>query len=174
MQLKPQDIVVLLKLVSLDGDWTYRSLAQELFISIGEVHNALSRTEKAHLFNARQRRPYMQPLEEFLIHGVKYAFPSEHGSLTRGMPTAYAAPPLNRIIVQPENDDPPVWPDPEGSARGYKLKPLYQNVPEAAKLDKRLYEMLALLDAIRDGRARERNLAAEHLQKYLRAKHEET
>ena len=43
------------------------------------------------------------------------------------------------------------------------LEPLYKTVPIAARRDPRLYEILALLDALRDGRARERRLAEEHL-----------
>ncbi len=171
MQLKPQDVVVLLKLVVLnDKDWSYRSLAEDLFMSIGEVHNALDRATRAKLFDADQKRPRAQALEEFLVHGIQYAFPAERGSLTRGIPTAYAAPPLNEIIAAAANEHPPVWPEPEGSTRGYKLKPLYDSVPKAARLDKPLYELLALVDAIRDGRARERSLAAEHLHKRLREK----
>lgn len=169
MQLKPQDILVLLKLVVLgENSWSYRSLANELFMSIGEVHNALDRATRAQLFNAEQKRPRVQALEEFLIHGVRYAFPAERGSLTRGMPTAYAAQPLNVIISASANEHPPVWPDPQGSVRGYKLAPLYSSVPDAARVDPGLYELLALVDAIRDGRARERNLAIEHLRKRLR------
>jgi hypothetical protein len=167
VQLKPQDIVILLKLVGTRQDWNYRSLAEDLFISVGEVHNALDRAAKANLFDAHEKRPRLQSLDEFLIHGVKYAFPAERGSLTRGMPTGYAAPPLNRFFDSGEDDNPPVWPDPEGSARGYKLTPLYHSVPKAAKRDKSLYELLALIDAIRDGRARERNLAIEQLHKRL-------
>lgn len=171
MQLKPQDIVVLLKLISLQEDWSYRSLAQALFMSVGEVHNALDRANRAQLFDADHRRPRIQALEEFLVHGLKYSFPAERGSLTRGMPTGYAAPPLNSIISPVDGEHPPVWPDPEGSARGYKLEPLFSSVPKAAKQDKALYALLALVDAIRDGRARERKLAAEHLHQLLREKH---
>jgi hypothetical protein len=91
-------------------------------------------------------------------------------SLPSSCRSAYAAPPLNEIISPAEGEHPPVWPDPEGSARGYELEPLYPSVPKAARLDNGLYELLALVDAIRDGRARERNLAVEHLQKRLKKK----
>jgi hypothetical protein len=167
MQLKPQDIVVLLKLVGLNQPWSYRSLALELFMSTGEVHNALDRATRAQLFDPDEKRPRLQALEEFLVHGLKYAFPAERGALSRGMPTSYAAPPLNQVIVS-SNDPPPVWADPEGTTKGYNLQPLYDCVPRAAKLDKRLYELLALVDAIRDGRARERKLAAERLHERMR------
>ena len=172
MQLKPQDILVLLKLVGLEGDWSYRSLAGELSMSVGEVHNALDRASRAQLFDPEERRPRLQALEEFLVHGLKYSFPAERGPITRGTPTAYAAPPLNRMISASETEPVPVWPDPEGSQRGYKLEPLYSSVPVAARQDRNLYELLALVDAIRDGRARERNLAEKQLHKRLRSPNE--
>lgn len=170
MQLKPQDIVVLLKLVVLKEDWSYRSLADELFISTGELHNALKRATRAQLFDPEQKKPRIQALEEFLVHGLKYVFPAERGMLTRGMLTSYAAPPLSEIVSAAQGDNPPVWPDAEGRSRGYKLEPLYPSVPKAARLDEGLYQLLALVDAIREGRARERNLAVEHLKTRLRGK----
>lgn len=111
-------------------------------------------------------RPIRAALKEFLIHGVRYAYPPERGELTRGMPTGYAAPPLSKVIVQP-NEPPPVWPYAEGAVRGYAFSPLYSTVPVAAERDPKLYELLALVDAMRDGRARERNLAAKEIESRL-------
>jgi hypothetical protein len=44
-------------------------------------------------------------------------------------------------------------------------------VPHAALRDPALYELLALVDAIRDGRASERNLAERDLVRRLRSAH---
>jgi hypothetical protein len=82
--------------------------------------------------------------------------------VTRGVPTAHAAAPLNQQIA-PGDDPPPVWPHPEGPTRGVALLPLYRTVPAAALRDPALYEVLALIDALRAGRARERKLAGQHL-----------
>lgn len=41
-------------------------------------------------------------------------------------------------------------------------------VPLAAEADRSLYELLALLDALRDGRARERSLAEREIVKRVR------
>ncbi|MFM7137563.1 MAG: hypothetical protein ACKO1M_10915 [Planctomycetota bacterium] len=82
------------------------------------------------------------------------------------MPTAHAAPPLAELIVQ-DNDPVPVWPDPQGEARGASFKPLYRGAPKAARADAKLYQCLSLIDALRGGRARERNLAKEHLTRLL-------
>jgi len=167
MILKPQDIVILLKLVaSGDRPWSYPSLALELSMSASEVHAGVKRAAKARLLAAGKGEPFRKALEEFLIHGVKYAYPPERGELTRGMPTAYAAPPLRNLIAQAE-EPPPVWPYSKGQVRGYAFSPLYRSVPEAAAKDPKLYEILALVDAIRDGRARERELAVAELRARL-------
>lgn len=172
MSLKPQDVVVLLKLaVHPNAEWTYQRLAVELLISQSEVHAAVRRAVAAKLMSntTASGRPVRAALLEFLVHGVKYAFPAKRGEFTRGMPTAHAAPPLNKSIVANPNEPPPVWPYAEGATRGYALAPLYPTVPQAAAKDAPLYESLALVDAIRDGRARERNLATKELESRLQA-----
>lgn len=170
MILKPQDVVVLLKLVAIGSEpWTFQRLAVELSVSQSEVHAGVRRAVAARLMSdasTASGRPVREALLEFLVHGVKYAFPPERGGLTRGVPTGYAAPPLNKLIVG-SSDPPPVWPYAEGSVRGLAFTPLYPSVPAAALKDPLLYELLALVDAIRDGRARERNLAAKELESRL-------
>jgi hypothetical protein len=163
MVLKPQDIVILLKLITIGNrQWSYSSLANELAMSPSEVHSGIGRVIAARLFDSQRKVPNLKALLEFLVHGVKYAFPPERGSLTRGMPTSYAGPPLNSNLIQ-SDEPPPVWPDPEGNVRGYEFSPLYRSVPRAAQRDNQLYELLTLVDAIRDGRARERELAVKEI-----------
>ncbi|MBM4312416.1 MAG: hypothetical protein FJ122_00690 [Deltaproteobacteria bacterium] len=167
MILKTQDIYILLKLVAMgESQWSYASVAGDLFMSASEVHAGIKRAMAARLLSSDSVRPLKKSLEEFLIHGVKYAFPPDHGGLTRGVPTGYAAPPLKDIITQ-SNEPPPVWPDPEGDTRGYEFSPLYKTVPKAALKDNKLYELLAIVDAIRDGRAREREIAVKELKARL-------
>lgn len=172
MILKPQDVFVLLKLVAIGRKlWTYQRLAMELSMSQSEAHAGVRRAVAAGLMSDASTaggRPVLQALAEFLVHGVRYAYPPKRGELTRGMPTGYAAPPLDKVIVQP-NEPPPVWPYAEGTVRGYSFAPLYPSVPGAAARDPKLYELLALVDAIRDGSARERNLAADELSMRLGA-----
>jgi hypothetical protein len=167
MILKPQDIVILLKLIILGNrSWSYSTLAHELAMSPSEVHSGIKRAVTARLFDAQRNVPITRALQEFLVHGVKYVFPPDRGHLTRGIPTSYAAPPLNSLLAQSE-EPPPVWPDPEGTVRGYEYSPLYRSVPKAVSGDNALYELLALVDAIRDGRARERELAVKLLTERL-------
>ena len=114
-----------------------------------------------------QERPSIAAVLEFLVHGLKYVFPPQRGELTRGVPTSYAAPPLSRLIARgPEPI--PVWPFPEGTVRGIAFEPLYGSVPFAALRDPGLYELLAIADALREGRARERKIAEEQLRQRLK------
>ena len=167
MVLKPQDVFVVLKLIALARPrWTYVQLANELFMSVAEINAGIRRAIQAGLVARLEGKQSPQTIrkapEEFLIHGVKYAFAPDLGGLARGLPTAHAAPPLESKFL-PSDEPPPVWPDPEGPVRGYSFSPLYKSVPKAASMDRKLYELLALVDAIRDGRARDKNLAAKEL-----------
>jgi len=168
MVLKPQDVVILLRLVSLgEKEWTYPALAHELSMSASEVHAGVKRAIAARLMDASRQRPILGALEEFLVHGVRYAFPPDRGGLTRGLGTGCAGPPLQNLITQPDAP-PPVWPDPGGDMQGLSFSPLYRTVPDAARRDSGSYELLALTDAIRDGGAREREVAARELRARLK------
>ena len=113
-----------------------------------------------------QDRLNRSALLEFLLHGIRYAFPAEKGALTRGVPTGYAAPPLLKSIAA-SSEPPPVWPYADGPVRGYSFAPLHKNVPQAALEDSKFYELLALVDALRDGSTRGRELAGRELKKRL-------
>lgn len=167
MELNSLDVLVLLKLQVLDtNQWTQASLSHELCVASSLVNASLKRTAAAQLFLPRWRRVSRQALAEFLIHGVKYVYPPDRGALTRGIVTSYAALPLSDLIVQPDTP-PPVWPYTEGTHRGYEFSPVDKRAPKAALQDPKLYEMLVLVDAIRDGRPREANLAVSILNERL-------
>ncbi len=175
MNLKPQDILVALKLIAMgDRSWSYVQLANELSMSASEINAGVKRCLSANLLmpdfvDGKNPKPAHKALEEFLIHGLKYAFVPERGELTRGVPTAHAAEPLKGHIVA-SDEPPPVWPYSEGKVRGYSFSPLYRSAPRAALADQRLYELLALVDAIRGGKAREREIAIDALQQRLGGK----
>jgi hypothetical protein len=173
MILKPQDVLFLLKLVALqEKEWSYNKLAIDLGMSPAEVHAAGKRSLSAQLAVRKDGRlvPNVRNLTEFLIHGARFVFVPERGELTRGMLTIFAAPPLDESFA-PSNEPPPVWPDPQGAQRGTAFSPLYKSVPVAARADRKLYELLALVDAVRGGRARERSIAVKELEKRLASYH---
>ena len=131
MILKPQDILISLKILvkTQQGlEWSYSQVAGELCMSPSEVYSGVKRVTEARLIE-RNRMPVKRALEEFLIHGIKYSFPVTFGGATKGIPTSYAASPLNSLISF-SSQFAPVWPHPEGVIQGMELKPLYKSVPE--------------------------------------------
>lgn len=166
--LRPQDVLVLAKLLAYGGQRPpMAQMGLDLGLSSSEVHAALKRLEQARLLTKGPvgSRPLLHAVEEFLVHAVKYAFPAKRGEVTRGTPTSHAAPPLSEHLTS--SDLPPVWPHSHG-VQGVALEPLYRTVPAAALRDPALYELLALIDAVREGRTRERQLAEEELRKRIR------
>lgn len=166
--LKPQDVLVLLKLAVLDTDWTYADLAGSLGVSASETHAAVRRATSAGLYSELSGRPIRSALLEFVLHGVPYAYHAEREAPTsRGMQTGFAAPPLDGASEY-AYEARFVWPTPDGKDSGWTVKPLYRSVPHAASQDSRLYALLALVDELRIGRARERSRAAEEITHRLR------
>jgi hypothetical protein len=166
-----QDIAVLLKICLLEGPKILsKTLADELFLPPGEISKSLNRCKESGLlyWSDQEKRVNRSALLDFLAYGMRHVFPPRKGALVRGLPTAAAAEPLKMHFLD-DGEPPPVWPFPEGPVRGLSFSPLYKNAPKAALLDSRFYELLALCDAIRSGRTRERVLAVELLRKTLNA-----
>jgi hypothetical protein len=165
--LKPQDVLVALKYAARPQPWKQRHLADAIGLSVSEVNHARQRLIASRLFNEREDRVIRPALLELLTFGVRYVFPAQLGAPSVGMPTAFSARPLSSLLVG--GADVAVWPSDEGNVSGRRVDPLYRTVPEAAARDAVLYEYLALVDALRVGRARDRSLAKDELVKRLRS-----
>ena len=161
--MRPQDIVVLMKLISTKGrDITNRQIAIELGISASEVSEALERCRIARLVDDKKKQVNTLAFQEFLEHGLKYVFPIIPGRSVRGIPTGVSASPIKEKISS--DRDVFVWPDSTGNIRGYAVTPLYKTVPEAVKSDEILYKLLVIGDTFRIGRSREVEVAKSELQ----------
>jgi hypothetical protein len=156
-QLKPQDVLILLKIVSdKNPSWNQKPMAEALGLSQSEISEAVSRCKYAGLLDPKGKVVMKLALLEFLQFGLRYVFPQKPGAVVRGVPTSHSAVPLKEQIQSTEHY---VWPYAKGTVRGQSIIPLYPSVPEAALKDAKLYELLALVDALRVGRAREKELA---------------
>ena len=170
MELKPQDLLVLLKVAAHPPQrWTYAALGEALTMSASEVHASVKRAAACGLAVSPARgewSPVRPSLLEFMLHGVRYIWPATAGPVKRGVPTAFGAEPLvGQLAAMP--GEAPVWAYAAGSAKGPTLSPLYRTAPQAALADPALHRLLALLDALRTGRARERTLAAKLMEAEL-------
>lgn len=207
--MKSQDIVVLLKLVSLhsayfsdcdaeefdviyppdeDEDWlendfednylsnfivdsvenrfSVRGLEADTGISKSQISLSLKRMYNVGLAKIDRKtqlpKANTKALLEFITYGIKYVFPAKEGKITRGIATSIAAPVLRGKLMT-SGDLPPVWPYAKGKTKGMAVEPLHSNIFKTVQKDKRMYAMLALVDAVRIGHPRERNLALEKL-----------
>ena len=163
--MRPHDIVILLKIIAKgDKDWLMKDIANELYISNSEVSESLNRSVLAGLIASDKKRVMKQALMEFITSGLKYVFPQQPSGLVRGIVTGHSAPPLSSMI---QSDELYVWPCAEGNMRGFSIEPLHPNVPKAVLKDHILYELLALVDAIRTGNIREQKMAITELKKHF-------
>lgn len=150
--------------------YSVRGLSSSTGISKSEVSNALARCYANGLAKPQRRGggPVVnrRGLEEFLSYGIRFVFPVQAIALTRGIPTGLTAP-IFHGILRSAGDHSPVWPDPQGSTLGLAVEPLYKTVTTAIRNDETLYRLLATVDSIRLGQARERKLAIAHLHDLL-------
>lgn len=161
--LRPSDVVVACQLALTPAE-QFGNLSKLTGISTGECHNAVRRLRLARLILADERRPPKDVLLRFLVEGAPFSFPAVFGPDSIGVGTSHSAPVFREIVGSAAAV---VWPTAEGSDRGQSLTPLY---PGAVRLPGRngpLYELLALVDALRAGNSRIRKIAGELLAERL-------
>ena len=151
--MRPQDIVVLLKIYSLgENEWLNKDLSKDLYISQSEISESLNRSMYAGLIGIDKKTIQKTALFGFLVYGIRYMFPVQAGTLAKGIPTGATAPILRDDFP---NENTLVWPDPKMETRGLLIEPLYPKVIDAVKLDPMLYDLLALVDTFRIGNEKE-------------------
>jgi hypothetical protein len=162
------DLLPLLALLRHDRDasWTVRSLASELHLPPAAVQRSLARLGETPVYDPTRRRVSRSAAMDLLEHALPFLAPARLGGPTRGVRTAWGAPGLSGRLA-PTDDQAPVWPAPEGDARGPAVEPLHSAAVALATVDPWMYDMLAILDGIRLGDARVRGIARELLHERL-------
>lgn len=153
--LRPFDVAVALRLL-LEPESRYEPLAEALVTSTSAVHRSVARLQLAGLCGPGSRTVVRDNLREFLLHGVRYAFPAVVGAERTGVATGAAHPAIADVLGSNGSSRALVWSTESGSARGESIAPLFAGVPAVASRDPRMHELLALVDALRttDGAAR--------------------
>jgi hypothetical protein len=163
--MRPQDIVILLKVLCYGSrNWYHKDLANDLCLSTAEVSNSLQRSASSGLIDTDKKKVRTQSLLEFLIYGIQYVFTQRPNNISRGIPTAHSHPFMKALF---SSDQTYVWPDAESDDKGLSVQPLYPGVVSAAKKDEKLYLMLALVDVLRMGKTREKEIAITKLKELL-------
>lgn len=150
--------------------YTARALEQQTGISKTQINISLKHCIEIGLVKLDRKqgvpRANTKALFEFIRYGLKYVFPVRAGELTRGIATGFAAPVLDKSLIS-AGEHVQVWSYARGNTMGMKVEPLFKTAADAARRDPEMYALLALVDAIRLGQPRERNLAAQLLQDRL-------
>jgi hypothetical protein len=94
------------------------------------------------LIDGKKKKVSRQSMMELLEHGLRYVFPAASGSLIRGIPTAHAHPFMSHLFP---SEEPYVWPDPAGEARGIAIAPYIQASSKQSGLIKIFISCLRLL-----------------------------
>ena len=162
--LKPIDFTVLVYVVSMGAGttWTQSQLALGLGVSQSNIHRALKQLHASGLM--RSNKPQRHAFRDVTVHAVRHIYPAVLGPPARGVATAHSTP---TIALQIRAEETMVWPLDSASAFGTALEPLHPCVPGAAQRSSRFHELMALIDVIRVGRIRERQLAASRLDEIL-------
>ena len=157
--MRPQDVAVLLDLTTRDHQpWQQRTVAAAVHLSPSEVGAALARSVLASLYEPATRTVNRHALVELLTHGLRYVFPATLGPVVRGVTTAFSAPVLAAHI---QSREALVWPYPHGTVRGAGAAVCRGRRGRFGPPSP--LRSLALTDALRLGRVRERELAPREL-----------
>ncbi len=163
--MRAHDILILLQIICLDKtSWHNKDLAYSLKISASEISESLNRSWIAKLLDSRKKHVNKMALMDFLAYGLPYTFPQVPKTLARGIATSHSASPLNQFFNAKLDF---IWPYAKGNLQGLTIKPLHKNVPLIVHTNPKLHEMLALVDALRVGRAREKKMAIDLLRKII-------
>jgi hypothetical protein len=159
----PKDFIVVLEMAfsKTRNVWTYQTMADVLGLSPSQVHASVGKLLLSGLLNGKglKGKVNRQALADFVVHGARYAFPPVKGAPSRGILTGASSNLFDSRKLVQEDDIPWVWPSARGEARGTSLSPIHPCVPEAILRDPSLHEALVYFDALRVGKAREREMA---------------
>lgn len=170
--LKPQDCLVLASRIFCP-DLDQQSTAAKVMISQSSASYSLNRLKEAHLLS-RTGEANLANSIEFMICALKYLYPGKLTGLSVGIPTAHTLPDFD--FVNWKGQLPVIWPfvnlnkDIEHRVelvKGEVLQPIHKNVPYVAFVYWEFHKLFALIDMIRIGRAREKNIAKDEIQKFI-------
>ena len=138
-------------------------MAFTMATSTSAVHRAVARLQHAGICLPGKRTVHSPALMEFLVHGVRYAFPAVFGPERVGLPTAGTHPALLPLLPVGEPPRAFVWSMEGGSSRGESLVPLFNGQCKVAQRDATLHKLLAGVDLLRVGSPSHRMVAAQWL-----------
>ena len=165
--MNPQDFIIALFLALEEKPILQKDIADRLKISRSAVSYAIKRLGKLKIINLDNQQVMVHSLLDFVQYAIHFIYPTDIGPKVKGIPTAVSGPILDQLITTEETY---VWKSEKGTAIGQEVQPLYERVPEFINYESQLYQVLSLIDAVRIGNSREKNIANKELKKILTKK----
>lgn len=151
--MKRQDVLILIWLCLQNKKPSQKEISEKLDISRAAVSYSIDRCIGLNILDKKKYQVRKQALLEFIFYGLPYIYPATAGSIVKGIPTGASAYPLNQSFSL---DPGYVWPTENATHSGMEIEPLYPSIPAIVLDEPRLYEVCALVDAIRIGHTREK------------------
>jgi hypothetical protein len=170
LMVRPTDLYVLIGVLASGREAApLRDLAGQLSLDHTVVRRALNNAESAGLYRAETRHVNLPGFEDLAAHAARFVAPAPLGALSAGVPAAWGAEPISRLVRQAADEPLPVWPSARGRVRGQAIAPLHPSAVEAAARNPRVSALLSILDSLRAGDVRVREVAAAELRRELRS-----
>lgn len=172
--MQPQDLLILLLMMLDRRPLMQKDIADRLGISPAAVSYAMARLESIGLLANNRQTVMRRKVLDFIRYAIGIIYPAELGPQVRGIPTARSAHLLDPGASFDESIDQKVdaiqsyvWKAGDGTAIGTAIKPIYPSVSKVALMERRLYQVLNLIDVVRVGNIREQKLAYQALENQL-------
>lgn len=144
--MRPEDVLVLLKIAVIESsDWTPYALSLELGYSEEHILESIARLKEAGLL--QMNRPHTQKLKKFILEELPERYPVVPGKLTRGMYTGFSAQAGYSFGVPRTSTW--VWPKEDGQDWGQEIEPLSPNCCFAVLQDRKLKDVLSIIETLR-------------------------
>ena len=164
--LKPQDVLVACRLALPGGyDLFQKQVAAALGLAPSTVFASLQNLRRARLVAGAgtTATAARAKLLSFLVHGAPVVFLPVKTEMVRGIATGIFSPYFRDRFAEGKGV-PLVWPYSRGREVGEGLVPLYPSLPLACSRDPALYQLMAAVDVLRVGRAREKDAASGYIE----------
>jgi hypothetical protein len=141
------------------GGWSPSSVKEELRLPWSTLNLSLKRLNASNLVrNGRVNRGGLAAL----LPVLQYLIPAhpDRSKRVRGRATSISAPVFKGQILANEVF---VWASDDGTVEGHSIVPLHPRIPESVTADAEIYGLMACIDALRMGRAREVALASQRI-----------
>lgn len=157
--------------------FSVRSLGASLGISKTEVSASLRRCSESNLLFLINNHGVIslanlnwkvnkKAIFNLIKHAVPYLYPPKLLGFDIGIPTGFSGPALSEEVTSAGNSK-IIWSSEYGEAYGQVLEPIYKTIAFASYQDEFVYNCFSLIDAYRLGKAREKDIAINLLEKKI-------